>query len=286
MNISEAIKIHLENLAELSVRESRNSRQRELSVAALGELMADISSEGAEQAYTKMRKQGALSTADRAIACLALTNKLSCGGLWSHDFLKHKAASAPGSHGKIAFVKNNYNEKAFEIFSGTVTRAKPVHSTSFFNACEDVYNDLCEFCILPTESTQSGKLLSFYAMLDRYELKICALCSIDTDDGRESVKYALVGKNMPDRLPKSEALCFECSVLSMEGSLSTDIISAASALGIGIVGIYSLPLSYDNSQQKYFFTFLASEKSICAMELFLSSEHRGYTPIGIYPHLS
>ena len=121
-------------------------------------------------------------------------------------------------------------------------------------------------------------------MLDRYELKICAVCEPDSDDnGDGGVKYALVGRSVPDRISKSARWSFEFSVISDSGSDFSDISRVSAVFGARLMKIDSLPVEYDGGLQKYYFTFGLPEASIPAFDLFLSEEYSRYTAVGMYP---
>jgi hypothetical protein len=189
-----------------------------------------------------------------------------------------------GSHGKVAIVRNSYNEYAFSRISRVITHPKEVFVSSFTSACEEVYDGRCEFCILPVESSQSGRLFSFYSMLDRYELRICASCELESDDGSEgSVKYALIGRALPDRIAKNSSWSFEFSVISDGGRVLSDISGVSEIFGARLIKIDSLPVEYDGRLQKYYFTFGLPETSIAAFDLFLENEYARYDAVGLYP---
>ena len=117
-------------------------------------------------------------------------------------------ADAPaGSHEKIATVKNNFNTLAFEHFSQSINNAKQIFASSFSQACELVNDGECEFCILPIENMSTGKMLSFYSIIDKYELKICSAYDICDDEGN-TVRYALLGKGCFEPSKKIPILIF------------------------------------------------------------------------------
>ena len=186
-----------------------------------------------------------------------------------------------GAHGKIAFVRNRYNERAYEHFSELVVSAKPLYVSDFGEACEGVYNGQASFCILPIENSTSGRLFSFFAMMDRYELKICATAEIESDDGAENVRYALVGRSAPR--PFGRAACaLECSLTREDGKSMPELLRAASLLGARVRKIDFLPLEYDYSFYRAFFTFELSSDDAAALGLYLSLSYPNYTPIGFY----
>lgn len=285
MNTKDAISIYCGNIDEFSRRKRIAEAQRTGSVEELIEAFVRASSGyTASEVCADFRKILPVSTyEDRARLCMALSVSSRYGGeMWRKSFMGEDVAA--GSHGKVALVRNRYNELAFSCFSKVITRPKEVFSASFAAACEDVYDNRSEFCILPIENSQSGRLFGFYSMLDRYELRICAVCEPEADDNAEgNAKYALVGRAIPDRVPKNSRWCFEFSVISDSGSALSDISGVAYIFGARLIKIDSLPVEYDSGLQKYYFTFSLPETNISAFDLFLTEEYARYTTVGLYP---
>ena len=187
-----------------------------------------------------------------------------------------------GSHGKIALVRNRHNETAYEHFSTLVIGARPSFVSDFSEACDLVYNGAVSYCILPVESSTSGRLTSFYAMLDRYELKICATMEIENEDTSESVRYALAGRSLPRPIPKAKSCTLEFSLTREDGAHLADILSAISLLGAKPLRMDFLPLEYDHSFYRIFLSLRVAAKDAPALGLYLSICHPNYTPIGFY----
>ena len=187
-----------------------------------------------------------------------------------------------GSHSKIAFVRNRYNERAYDLFAGTIKNAKPIYVSDFSEACEAVFNGQCSHCILPVENGTGGRLFSFYAMMDRYELKICASTEVDEDNSPESVRYALVGRSLPRPLTRAQRYMLEFSLTREDGSHLSALLSAIEALGASVHKIDFLPLEYDHSFYRVYFSVQLSVTDASALGTYLSLCYPNYTPIGFY----
>lgn len=285
MNSKDAINIFCENIEEFSRRRLVADTQR---VGMINELLSALVTGAADVSAAEVLEslKDILPTStceDRARLCMVLGASSRFGAEMKRNSLLGEEIAA-GSHGKVSLVRNSYNELAFSRFSRVITRPKEVFASSFTAACEDVYDNRCEFCILPVENSQSGRLFSFYSMLDRYELRICGACDLEAEDGSEgSVKYALVGRALPDRIPKNSFWSFEFSVIFYGGRVLSDISGVAEIFGARLTKIDSLPVEYDGRLQKYYFTFSLPETSIAAFDLFLENEYARYTAVGLYP---
>ncbi len=187
-----------------------------------------------------------------------------------------------GAHGKIAFVRNRYNERAYDAFSAMIKNAKPLYVSDFSEACEAVFNGQCSHCILPVENGTGGRLFGFYSMMDRYELKICALAELEGDEATESVRYALVGRSLPRTLARTQCCMLEFSLTREDGSHLSALLAATEALGASVHKIDFLPLEYDHSFYRVYFSVRLSLADASALGTYLSLCYPNYTPIGFY----
>ena len=218
------------------------------------------------------------TSSEHAALCRALAPRLPAPSVFESE-----NTTLPGGHGRIGLVRNRYNENAYDTFSHMVTHAKPSYYSDFSAACEDVADGRCEFCILPVESTRDGRLFGFYAMLDRYELRICAACRSDIDELAEPVRFALVGKHPPDRLPKNALWILECSLASEADEFPAELPLDARIFDASTVRIDSLSVPYDDGRGRHFFTFRLPQGTASAFHFYLSSQYPRYAPIGLYP---
>ncbi len=106
---------------------------------------------------------------------------------------------ASAAQGRIAYMPNAFADHAYLSFSrrlaathGGACRAAVFHS--FVDACEEVYNGLCEYCILPLEHTADGKLTGFSRLIIKYRLYITAVCDVENHTLTEAsvTRFALL----------------------------------------------------------------------------------------------
>lgn len=280
-NTLTGIAVHLDNLEILDRRKKINDAQKDLSVDMLSELLPKGNDVRESYRLFCDTYQDA-DVASKAGFCHRIFKR--SGKDEEYPLIYDRQDSVPaGAHGKIAIVRNRYNEAAYAALSKLVSRAKVVYASSFVSACEDVYDGKCQYCILPVADSQNGRMFGFYSTIDRFELHVCASCNIDAESAAESVKYALIGRVIPDRTPKNTPRRFEFSVISHTGRVISDIIEAASVFGADLSGIDSLPVEYGDGLQKYYFTFRLPAADIRGLDLYLSEEYASYAPVGYYP---
>jgi hypothetical protein len=186
------------------------------------------------------------------------------------------------SRGKIAYIKNRRNDDAFLLFAKKLREVKAEYVSSFQEACEAVFEDKCEFCMLPIENDNDGKLYSFYQMLDRYDLKIRHTVRISTDDGAESITFALASRNAGTVLHTDSTVRFEFSVVRESADFVCDVLSALAAIGGRIYSVATFPVGYDSNSCRCYFAVDLKADAVVPMALYLSLEYHGYNALGWY----
>ena len=190
------------------------------------------------------------------------------------------------SRGVIAYLQNAFTDRAYHAFSALLPRARSQYFDSYAAACEAVSNGICEACILPVEHARDGKLLGFYRLIDRYELKIVCTCDIAQPDGTES-RFALLQKALRLPLPDDAAgYCFELSITRSAGHSLASVLNAAALCSLSLRRVDSIPLLYAEDSFAYHIVLTADEQAkFLPLLLYLSLDLPEYEPIGIYAHI-
>ena len=191
-------------------------------------------------------------------------------------------ASEKGAQGQIAYVRNKRSDDAFLSFANRQRGAKPMYVGSFLEACESVFDNVCEFCILPIENSKEGKLYSFYSMIDRYELKICDVTLCETDDGSDGITFALVSRAVETGNVSNSSKRFEFSLIDEHTELLSDILLATNALGGKVISVGTQPVPYDELKTLYYFSIDFEGEGADALALYINEEYSKYTPLGLY----
>ena len=133
---------------------------------------------------------------------------------------------------RISYQKNSYADEAYQQFSKLLDEARAAYASGFQAVCEEVYNGLSEYCILPVENSAEGRLGSFARLIRRYDLKIAATCDVQTDEDKIT-RFALLRKSIaeisaPAELPRY----FEFSCELTEDLQMNDLLTAAELCGL------------------------------------------------------
>ena len=274
-----------ENLKQFNKRLSLAKRQKEITVTELAMLYCEAFDDTDDVLSVLSLIGNELSASEEIIFLSELCRSPLSSKLKDILFIGSSEPTSAGAHSKISYLKNKYNDMAFDYFSRSVSNAKPDYASSFTECCENVFDGRCEFCILPIMNSSDGRLMSFYSLLDRYELKICEIIDIDNDSAPSTLRYARVGRasNEPKRrTPKMQNYIFEFSIVSEDTDFFAPLFEAAARLDAKLTCIDSLPIEYASNVQKFFLSFSIPQQNALAFRLFVSLKHPSYTPIGLY----
>ena len=204
------------------------------------------------------------------------------------------------ARGSIAYQHNIYADEAFLHFSRVLPTAKAVYSDSFTAVCDQVFNGLCEYCILPLETSQDGKLVRFYHLIQRYELKIVLTCSVTTSDNRSTTVFGLCRRGLlwPRLLVPNKEFSFEFLFWQEPDHASlNEVLTAAAACSLSLVRTDCLPRSDEEILIGAGYPFSlrfeipadhdpsAHTGDFLAFLLYLSVHSPSYLPLGIYQNL-
>ena len=225
----------------------------------------------------------------------------------TEEFLGPTEAVSAEASEKIAYLQNKFSDEAFSKLTYRFKNPRAAYASSFTEVCEEVYNGFCEFCILPVESSGDGKLLRFYGLIEKFNLKIVSVCDVEQLDGSYT-KYALLRHKFIS-FHLSKRLCgghfAEFGLVLNEGVTLSDVLIAAEYCHMRLSRIDSVPLPYKNDAYRYDTVFalpsLADDDESPSADrislrdmlldietflLYLSVSLPEYTPIGIYTRVS
>ncbi len=138
----------------------------------------------------------ALSLRERLLICESILCSYASGEKINYEmFLDFpKRIIDPKSKDRIAYLKSTYNDAAYLEFANLLSSPCAAYYDSIANVCESVYNDTCEYCILPLETSTDGKLSSFYDLILKYGFTICAVYDLHHADSNKHTRYGLISK--------------------------------------------------------------------------------------------
>ena len=272
-------------------------------------------------ALTPMLRE--LAARHSVLLCMELSRRIPTPrSLWLEFFFSGSEEPNRSSFNRISYQRNRYTDEAYEQFAALLPEPRASYAHSFRSVCEDVYNGLCEYCILPLENSAEGRLTSFSRLIAEYEMKIAAVCDVRVGEDRVT-RFALLRRTVT-LLHAQEALPwyyeFSCSLplaagvpgaapagSGTNGTAPAGVPQAPSGMGRGNGRTADLPGAEDVLCAARFcgLTLCGADISenadgtaalhpllrigqgnLPAFLLYLAMELPGATPIGLYPNLS
>ena len=197
-------------------------------------------------------------------------------------------ARAPRPIGeRVAYLRNTYTDAAFDTFSLVLRNAAPTYYSDFPGVCEALYYDRATACILPLENSSDGKLLRFYSLLTKYDLRIAYVTQITAYDTDVTTRYALLRRNVTVPRPEDTdalGLYLELRMTSDEQTPLFRILSAADAYHLSLVRVDSVPGPNEDDDRTAYDLILRAEDGgdLASMLTYCYLLVPGFTLLGIY----
>ncbi len=243
-----------------------------------------------------------LTARNSILLCIELGRRIPTPrSLWL-DFFFPGGDEEPNrsSFNRISCQKNRYTDAAYERFATLLPEPRAAFAHSYRSVCEDVYNGLCEYCILPLENSTEGRLTSFSRLIAMYDMKIAAVCDVPVGDDRVT-RFALLRRTpvmlrAPDAMPWYFE--FSCTLPAParpapggqddppahEPPGAPDVLSAARFCGLTLGGA-DVSRGPEGSTRLHAL-LRVDQGNLPAFLLYLAMELPGAVPIGLYPNLS
>ncbi|MBR6808465.1 MAG: hypothetical protein IKM46_08840 [Clostridia bacterium] len=174
------------------------------------------------------------------------------------------------------YIRNQLADKAFDVFSRQFHGLRAIYSHDFKSACEDVYYDRADSCILPLESSADGLLMPFRSMLMKYELKIAAVTKVSTGEGSVQ-SIALVTGGTVD----SFGNVLEAYLPSVTQNDLLSLCIAVSEIGCNIVRITSVKSPMKDLYDHHI-SFTSDSNSLSVLKYFLNGKYPAHVILGQY----
>ncbi len=201
-------------------------------------------------------------------------------------FFRDENELQPSAIGRVSYQRSGYTDAAFLRFSASIPSLRASYAPRFSSGCEDVYNGVSEYCILPIETSKEGALNSFYSLLDHYGLKIKATCSIRTPDASHLTRYALIGRtHAPLSLGKRYKRYFELALPITSTPTVGEVLLSAQLSGLRLAHLSTLPSSEEGAAPKARFSFCTDDGALDVFLLYLAMDAPHYEMIGIFSQI-
>jgi len=189
--------------------------------------------------------------------------------------------TSPDNIDNVAYVKNQYSDTALLNFRKHIGIRNDHAFRSFNEMCDDIETNIYDDCVIPLENTANGKLMNFYSIIDRFDLKIAMTCDVENQNGDQTTRYALLRRTVS--IPQSvDNCCFEFSFIATDNFGIKDVLDLAKLTDLDLHRIDSMPLRYNESAFIYYPMLYGSKQNILLFLFFLKLNLIQYNMIGIY----
>lgn len=188
---------------------------------------------------------------------------------------------------RIAYLRNTYTDTAFETFAMVLRNAAPTYYSDFPGVCEALYYDRATACILPLENSSDGKLLRFYSLLTKYDLRIAYVTSVTAHETDVTTRYALLRRSVSVPHPEdtdSLGMYMEFRMIADEDIPLFRILSAADAYHLSLTRVDSVPGPNEDDDRMAYDLILRAEEGgdLLSMLTYCYLLVPGFTLLGIY----
>lgn len=183
---------------------------------------------------------------------------------------------------RLSFWKTNrFSSGGYARFSVLFDTVEPIIAESFSEVCEQVAGQISDFGILPVENTTDGRLSVFYKMLDKHELKVCAVCDVEDPESDTTTRLALVAKTV--YLFEGDFPRFiEFSYISTDVAKREGLLCATRLLASSLTRLSSLPLSYRTNASVETVTLALPTKSTLPFLIYLQLFFKDINILGFF----
>lgn len=225
------------------------------------------------------------STVRRVIFCREVAERIAANERLLPEWLLPEPDGESTDLSRIAYQRSSYADAAYLAFAPLLSDPRASYVHSFPSACEDVYNGLCEFCILPLENSSEGQLSSFTRLIDRYGLKIAATADVSATDGSRTTCFALLRRApLPLLGDGGSPRLLEISLRPGRADSLSEILHAARLCGLTLSRI-NTRVDPDESDLLVHPIFSADDDRLALFLLYLATAPYSYEIVGLFPHL-
>lgn len=183
-------------------------------------------------------EEDGLWSEEKIALCRMLADRYAGAPVFKRGF-----PTCPASAPIALWGVHSISRVGYERFSALFHSVEKISLESFAEVCDFVSDQSEAFGIVPLENTTDGRLAAFYKMLDRSELKICAVCDVEDPDTDTVTRLALISK-VPYSFEGDFFRHMEFSLVVSEAQKRTELLGIIEKMGFSLTSLLSLPLSY------------------------------------------
>ncbi len=263
--------VHLQELALLAAQELRDRPNAEI-LEELASLFSTL-------------KELPIPLSARITFLQHLSTALPSAKITSDDFGDAQSENDAQPTNQIAYVPNPRSEAALKQFFSVVSSSRALEFDHFEDVCEEVYNGLCKYCLLPVSNAVEGRLSRFCGLFLKYDLRICAACDVLGPAEGDSTRFVLLSKTLPPLPKKANAvdrdLLFCLALPTDTQPTLTELLEVAAHLHLQVKYIDTQP-DFVDGRMLHLCRIGVKGGDLATFLLYLQINAPHFTPIGLY----
>ena len=197
----------------------------------------------------------------------------------SYTDMEQSISAKPDCVNVAYWYSNSAAKEAVNSFSKLFSSCRYTEAESFVAVCESIVDDNI-LGVLPVANSNDGRLMSFYRLLDKYDLKISAVHNVENANGDGFSRFALVGKKLYN-IGSTENKNLEFTVC---GKFSPIIYTMEFVKGT-VKEITSIPSSHAENECINYITAMVNEKRLYLLWWYLYLFGGDVEFIGVYTEI-
>jgi len=185
-------------------------------------------------------------------------------------------------------LKNSFNDSAYLAFSDFLASPTAHYADSVTEVCSCVLDGRCEYCILPIETSNDGKLLSFLRAIIKFGLKINLVFDLKSKDSDNLTRYALLSLKSISAVPTSrirnKERFFDFIIPDTDNMSVSEVIMSAQLCSLEPERIDTITLNSD-SQRFFCMSFKTNHADIGTFVSYLAIDCPDFIPLGLYARI-
>ena len=197
-----------------------------------------------------------------------------CRRLYSISALKIMQTDGEISNSSVAFTDNIFSSAAVEKLCPNAVKE---HFSDFRSACEAVFYEKCDCCILPVYGTDDGFFPTFFKLIKAYELKISRVCTVEKPSSDAEIRYALLTRSVNFDGAERMVVSF-----ADKGERLAKLLAVLGGAGCTPAFIYSFPDVYNTDMTEYTVCLRLSDLEARCLAFFLDAALPAHTVVGAF----
>lgn len=187
----------------------------------------------------------------------------------------------------FTYVKNQFSDEAYDVFSQDFRYPSVRYSHSFKECVQALALGEVGYCLFPLEEGGGARLHTVAELIYRHDLKINSVTPVFGFDADADIKYALVSRHftVPERASGDDRYLELRLSAALDPSIS-DILSAASALGMSVYRVNTLTFATEGEEATFFSVVLRDDgRDFTPFLTYLALFASDTVPVGVYKNL-